>query len=155
MSFGATHAMEMPVRPAVGLRPQRRLIGLAFAGLLGWGGIAVDRWLSGEAELLRCRLAMEELTTMVRAMRAQAVAKGRPLQLRIDAPRGAFRMTSAQAGSTAYELLERTGWLANSLEISDAPDTLTALPTGRLSSACIIVSAPAQQKRFRLMTSEQ
>lgn len=142
-------------RPALGLRVPRRLTGLLCATLLGWGGIVVDRWLGEEVELLRYRLTMEEVTTLVRAMRTQAVAKGRPLQLRIDASHGTFRMTSVQGGAKAYELLERTVWLPSSLEISDAPETLMALPTGQLSSACIIVSAPTQQKRFRLLTSEQ
>lgn len=147
--------MDSPSRPAFGLRVSRRLIGFLCAAGLGWGLLAIDRWLGGEAERLRHRLTMEDLTTLVRAMRALAVAKGRPLQLRIDASRGAFRMTSVQAGATAYELVERTVWLPKSLEISDAPETVTALPTGQLSAACIIVSAPTQQKRFRLMTSEQ
>ena len=142
-------------RPKVRPRTLRLIAAVACVALLGWGGLSIDRWLGTQAELLRCRMAMQDLGAMVRAMRAQAIAKRCAVQLHVDIPHRAFRMTALQRGAHPYELLERTMWLPTPLEISDAPAVLTALPNGELSTTCIIIAAPTHNKRFRITTSQQ
>ena len=147
--------------PAASCRPKARrpelrvTAAVACVGLLGWGGMSIDRWLGRQAELLRCRMAMQDLGAAVRTMRPQAMAKGRPVQLHIDALHRAFRMSVLQTSAHPYQLPERTIWLPQSLEISEAPAVLTALPTGELSTSCIIIAAPSHNKRFRITTSRE
>ena len=126
---------------------------VALLVFVGFSGVWAYRMTQKEAELARFRSAMQELTSTVRAMRAQASAKRRTVQLHIDASHGAFQVISIRRGPHRLdETLEQTLWLPDGLQISDGPPTLTALPNGRLSPATIVVTAPAYQRLFRLTT---
>jgi len=109
-----------------------------------------------EPEWVGYRSTMRELAHMVRTMRNRALARQRTVQLRVDASRGAFQLTSIQDESQAYETLERTLWLPQGLEVSEAPAELTALPSGQLLlPAPIIVDAPSYSRLFRLTADEK
>ena len=117
-------------------------------------GSSAHRWLWTQAELLRYRSTMQELSTTVRAMRSRALGQRCTEQLRIDPLRGMLQLTAIRESPTAYETVERTFWLPKGLQISDAPSAVTALPTGRLSSGSILVAAPSYNRLFRLTTNE-
>ena len=123
----------------------------ALLALIGVSGVWAYRTGQREAELSRYRSAMQELSSTIRAMRPQAAAKRRPIQLSLDASHGTFQLVSIRRASRrSYETVERTLWLPEGLQITDGPPTLTALPNGRLSPATIVVLAPAYQRLFRL-----
>ena len=124
--------------------------------LLGLAGLGIHRAIQKDAELARYRAAAQELASTVRAMRAQAAAKRRTVQLSIDALHGTFQVVSIRRGSSrrSFETLERTFWLPDGLQVSEGPATLTALPNGHLASATIVIVAPAYQRLFRLTTRE-
>jgi hypothetical protein len=138
--------------PKASLRLLRVITAAAFILFTGWLVLSISRAIQGEAELLRYRSTMRDLSITLRAMRAQALAKQRTVQLRVDASRGLFQVTSIQAGLRPYATLEHTIWLPEGLQISDAPPVLLALPTGTLSSASIVVTAPSYNRLFRLTT---
>ena len=126
----------------------------ALLALIGVSGVWAYRTGQREAELSHYRSAMQELSSTIRAMRSQAAAKRRTIQLSLDASHGAFQLLSIRRASRrSYETVERTLWLPEGLQITDGPPTLTALPNGRLSPATIVVSAPAYQRLFRLTMS--
>ena len=128
---------------------------LALLTLIGLFGVWIHRTVQREAELSRYRSTMQDLAGTVRAMRSQAAAKRRAIRLSIDAPHGAFQVISAQRGShRSYETLEQTLWLPDGLQIVEGPPVLTALPNGKLSSATVVIAAPAYQRLFRLTTRE-
>ena len=129
---------------------------LAVAVLLGVCGLGIYRATQREAELTRYRSTMQELSSTLRAMRAQAAARRRTIQLSLDPSHGAFQLSSVRAGQhrSSYETVERTLWLPDGLQIIDGPPSLAALPNGRLSAATIVVAAPAYQRLFRITTRE-
>lgn len=106
-----------------------------------------------EAQLSRYRALMESLTGTVRAMRSRAMAEQRIIELRIDATQGAVQLAAVEAEARPYEALEQIMWMPEGLRISDSPPLVTAFPTGELSEAMIVVTAPSYRRRFRLMTS--
>ena len=107
-----------------------------------------------ETRLLRYRALMESLTGTVRTMRSRAMAEQQIVELRIDASQGVFQLAVVQQGKRPYEALEQTLWLPEGLQISDAPSVVSAFPTGQLSEAVIVVTAPSYHRRFRLMISQ-
>ena len=129
----------------------RRVIVVAV--LLGICGLGIYRTAQREAELTRYRSTMQELSSTLRAMRAQAIARRRTIQLSLDPAHGAFQLMSVRPGRhRSYDTVERTLWLPAGLQILEGPPFLTALPSGRLSAATIVVAAPAYQRVFRLTT---
>ena len=131
----------------------RRVIVVAV--LLGICGLGIYRTAQREAELTRYRSTMQELSSTLRAMRAQAIARRRTIQLSLDPAHGAFQLMSVRPGRhRSYDTVERTLWLPAGLQILEGPPFLTALPSGRLSAATIVVAAPAYQRVFRLTTRE-
>ena len=127
------------------------MVGLICIGEIGF---AAHRWLWHAAELFSYRATMVELTQTLQAMPSRAATQRRTIQLRVDAPHGAFELAAIEDRPTPYEMVERTIWLPNGLHISDAPTTLTALPTGQLSSGSIVVTAPSYNRLFRVTTNE-
>ena len=125
----------------------------AFA-LAAWLGLTVVPRLRGAMEWARYRSAMQTLTGTVRAMRSQALTQHRIVQLRVDATRGLFQFAAIYNSPQPYETVERTIWLPKELQITDAPAVLTALPTGLLSSASIVISAPSYNRLFRVTTDK-
>ena len=96
---------------------------------------------------------MQELAGMLRAMPSHASAHRQPVCLQIDSAQGTFRVGVRQAVPSSYVLVERTVWLPKGLRISEAPAVITALPTGGLSPADLVVMAPAYGRLFRLTTT--
>ena len=128
---------------------------VALLTLIGLFGVWVQRTVQREAELSRYRSTVQELAGTVRAMRSQAAAKRRAMQLSIDAPHGAFQLISVRRGlHRSYETLEQTLWLPDGLQIIGGPPAVTALPSGKLSPATIVIAASAYQRLFRLTTRE-
>ena len=144
------------MRPAASLRGLRRLAlaGLAVLTFGAWG-IVVCHCAQESAALLRDRCAVQQITELVRVMRAQAMATRRTIQVHIDAERGAFRLSSLQASSNPYEIFEHTVWLPAGLEVSEAPAILTALPSGEVTAGSIILTAPSHNTRFHLTLYER
>ena len=111
------------------------------------------RWLYRASELQRFRATLQSLTGTIRSLQPRAVAKHRPMLLRIDALHGVFQVTSLQGGRRAYETVEAIVRLPQGLEISETPASLTALPAGPLTPATIVITAPAYNRLFRLTTT--
>ena len=135
------------------LRALRVLAIVALIGFTGWAGLRAQRQAQQEADLVRFRTVLDQLTATVRNMPVRAVAKHHPVQLRIDAAGGVFRLSIQQGGRRPYETLEQTIWLPAGLEITESPDQLTAGPNGRLSEGTILLMAPAYNRIFRLTAS--
>ena len=131
------------------------LVLMMSIGLVVWCGAYVHRWMWAQAELLSYRSTMQDLTSTVQAMRAQALAKRQTVQLHVDAARGLFQLALVEGRRKPYVVVQQTIWLPKGLEISDAPETLTALPTGRLSPASIVIAAPSYNRFFRVTTNER
>ena len=127
---------------------------LASASLILWCGAYAYRGMWAQAEMLSYRSTMQDLTSTVRSMRAQAIAKRQTIQLRVDASRGLFQLALVEGHRNPYAVVQQTIWLPKGLQISDAPETLTALPSGRLSSASIVIAAPSYNRFFRVTTDE-
>ena len=144
------------MRPAASLRGLRRLAlaGLAVLTFGAWG-IGVCHCAQESAALLRDRCAVQHITELVRVMRAQAMATRRTVQVRIDAERGTFRLSSLQASSNPYEIFEQTMWLPEGLEVSEAPTILAALPSGQVTAGSIVLTAPSHNTRFHLTVYER
>ena len=123
-------------------------------GLIVWCGASAYRWMWAQAELLSYRSTMQGLTSTVQAMRAQALAKRQTVQLRVDASRGLFQLALVEGHRNPYAVVQQTIWLPKGLEISDAPEMLSALPSGRLSPASIVIAAPFYNRFFRLTMKE-
>ena len=139
-----------------GARAFSRFEGVLLAAsiaLVSLIGFVVHRWLWTQADLFACRSTMQALTSTVRTMRAQALAQRRTVQLHVDAAHGVFRMGAIQGTVQPYETSGRTIWLPQALRIAEAPEVLTALPTGSLSCSSIVITAPAHNKVFRVTTN--
>lgn len=137
----------------------RRLRGLpqqvarvaGLIGLLSVLGVGLSHWEHEEAELMRYRSALQELTNAVRAMRARAVSAHRTVRLEIDVPRRAFRVVSIPSATSTYGTLEQTIWLPAGLEVLEAPQAgLTVVPGGEGDPASLVFAAPAYNRIFRL-----
>ena len=129
-------------------------VGLALT-IAAWLGFIVLPQLHGQMELMEYRSTMQDLTGMVQAMPSRAAAQQRVMQLRVDAPHGAFHLAVTQGKPTPYETIVRSFWLPKGLEISEAPSVVTALPTGGFSAVSIVVTAPFYNRLFRLTTTTQ
>ena len=128
------------------------LTALALCALLI--GFSLRQATQEEAQLLRYRALMESLAGTVLAMRSQAVAEQRTIELRVDVSQGAFQLASIEQGAHPYEALEQTIWMPDGLQITDAPSVVSALPNGQFSEAVIVVTAPVYRRRFRLTTTQ-
>ena len=114
-------------------------------------GASAHRWMWHQAELVRYRSAMHELTDTIRVMRVRSLTRRQTTQLRIDPSRGGVQVVAIQGTSgRRVEVVERMLWLPKGLEISDAPAVITSQPSGALSAASIIVTAPLYQRAFRV-----
>lgn len=145
---GSSHA-DHPIGSRVA-RGMAAAVVAAGLCLVTAGGV---RWLYRASELQRFRTTLQGLTGTMRSIQPRAVAKHRPMLLRIDAAHGVFQVTSLQNGRRAYEIVEETVWLPQGLEISDAPASLAVSPTGHLTSATIVITAPSYSRLFRLTTT--
>ena len=126
------------------------MITLLCLGLVGVGGV---RWFHREAQLQQFRTTLQNLAYTVQTLQPRAVARHRPMILRIDATRGVFQLTLLQGGQRSYETVEQTLWLPKGLEITEAPASLTVLPAGHLAATTIVVVAPAYNRLFRVTTT--
>ena len=126
---------------------------VASLGLVSLIGARANRWMWSQAELWRYRMTMQELANTVQSMRLRAVNARRTLTMRIDAPARRLQLMAVDAAPLMQESVERTIWLPPGLDIMQAPDRVTALPTGAMSPVSIIVEAPAFQREFQLHMS--
>ena len=124
-------------------------IASAVAGLclLAVGGM---RWLHRASELQRFRVSLHYLSETIRSIRPRATATRRSMVLRADPAHRVFQVSALQAGRRAYEMVEKTVWLPEGLEIVEAPASLTVLPAQRLTRTTIVIAAPAYNCFFRL-----
>ena len=115
-------------------------------------GSSVHRWMWSQAELLRYRAAMQDVTNTVRAVQFQASDRHRRLELRVDASQRRLQVVEIQrTRGRLIETVRETVWLPEGLEITDAPTVLSPLSNGRVS---IVVLAPAYNRVFQLTTSQ-
>ena len=69
-------------------------------------------------------------------------------------PKGRFQLVEIhQALGGAIATVERTLWLPDGLQISEAPAVVKRLPTGRFPETSIVLTAPAFQRVFRITSS--
>lgn len=99
------------------------------------------------------RLAMADLANAVRAMRAKAMAQRQPHELLIDVDRGVIYISAIPGRQQTYTALERTMWLPEGLEVSEAPRGLTAQSNGTLTPTSVVVTAASYRRLFRLTTT--
>ncbi len=123
---------------------------VASISIVGLVGTSIHHWMWEQAQLLDYRSTMHELTTTIQSMTSLARAQHRMCFLRVDARRNMFQLAKLQAAPQAYETIERTLWLPEGLYVSEAPPALIALPTGELSQAVVVISAPSLNRIFRL-----
>ena len=135
--------------------PLRALTAAALVLLMSLFAISLSRAIQEEADLLRYRSAARDLASTIRAMGARALAGRCTMQLRPDPVRNVFQLTAVRGASRPYETVEQTIWLPDGLEISGAPPPLTAFPTGRMSAALIVATAPVYNRLFRLTINER
>ncbi|MDP3704133.1 MAG: hypothetical protein Q8R78_07070 [Candidatus Omnitrophota bacterium] len=126
---------------------------VASIGLVSLIGARAHRWMWSQAELWHYRMTMQEVAGVVRQMRLRAVNARRTLTMRIDAQARQLQLMAADDAPLMQESVERTIWLPPGLEILQAPDQVTASPTGAMSPISIIIEAPAFQREFQLHTS--
>ena len=114
-------------------------------------GSSIHRWMWSQAELMRYRAAMQDVTDAVRAVQFQASDRHRRLELRVDASQRCLQVVEVQrTWGRLIETVRRTVWLPKGLEIADAPTVLGSPSDGRAS---IVVLAPAYNRMFQLTTS--
>lgn len=118
-------------------------------------GGSLQRALWEATEVPRYRAVALELASTVRAMPGRAQAQRRTLQLQIDATRGVFELASIAGKPHSYKTVERVIWLPRGLQISEAPETVTARPSGWLSSGTIVIAAPSCNRLFRINADER
>ncbi len=119
------------------------------------GGV-VHRWMWTQAELLRYRSTMADLTGVLRTMYQRAVATHHTTQLRIDARRGELQVVTLHEHLGGHvERVEQAFWLPKGLQITDAPEVITYVPSGDLIPGAILVTAPSYQRAFRLTTDRR
>ncbi len=99
------------------------------------------------------RMTMQEVAGLLRTMPSHAWAQQQPVSLLIDQAQHAFRIAIKHPAPQDYDVVERTIWLPEGLRISEAPDVITALPAGALSTGDILIIAPAYSRLFRLTTT--
>lgn len=116
-------------------------------------GAKAHRWMWGQAELWGYRLTMQEVASTVRQMRYRAVNAKRTFTIRIDAEARRLQLIAVDPAPLTQESVERTIWLPPGLDIRQAPDQLTASPSGAIPLTSIILEAPAFQREFQLQTS--
>ena len=137
--------------------------GKGFAGLewtilvasvvvVAYLGDAAHRWMWAQAALLNDRSAMQDVVNTLRTMRLRAMARTQRGELRVDAERRVLQFVMVEQGAHAFETVMRTLWLPEDLELSEAPAVVSVLPSGALSPASIITTAPSYQRAFRLTT---
>ena len=96
---------------------------------------------------------MQEVASTVRQMRFRAVNARRAFTMCIDADARRLQLMAVGVSPMTPESVERTIWLPRGLDIMQAPDYLTASPSGVMPPVSIIVEAPAFQREFQLQTS--
>jgi len=126
---------------------------VASIGLVSLIGARAHRWMWSQAELWRYRMTMQEVASTVRHMRLRAVNARRTLTMRIDVRARRLQLIAVDTAPLMQESVERTIWLPAGLDIMQAPDHVTASPTGVLSPVSIVVEAPAFQREFQLQAS--
>ena len=104
-----------------------------------------------DAQWIRDRAVIQELTNTIRAMRWRAPAARCTIELRIDAQQGRFQLFLLDRAAH-IEMLQETIWLPKELEVIEAPAVIRASPTGEGSSASIIIEAPSYNRLFRVIT---
>ena len=142
-------------RPPLGTPLLRALAAATLVLLLSLLGLSLSRAIQEEAGLLRYRSATRDLASTIRSMGARALAGRCTMHLRLDPARHVFQLTAVRGASRPYETVEQTIWLPDGLEISGAPPALTASPTGRVSVASMVATAPASNRLFRLTINER
>ena len=138
----------------LGLRAARAVSTAMLMVLAGPVGASTYQWLQHEAEFVRCRSTMQELSQVVRSLPARAASARRPVQLQVDANRGFVRVTTAYEGQPTYGAVQRTLWLPKGLEVVEAPATLTVTPAQPMASASFLLAAPSHNTLFRLRTQD-
>ena len=125
-------------------------LSLAVVSLMGG---AAHRWMWEQAQLWSYRCTVQEIATTMRQMRFRAVHAKRAFSMRIDAAAKRLQLIALETNPVVQESLERTIWLPDGLEITQAPGRLFVSPTGELPTASILLEAPAFQRLFRVTTT--
>ena len=129
------------------------LILIASIGFVSLVGAKAHRWMWAQAELWGYRMTMEDVASTVRHMRYRAVNAKRTFAIRIDAAARRLQLIAMDTSGLVQESVVRTMWLPPGLDILQAPEQLTASPTGAMSQGPIIINAPTFQREFQLQMS--
>ncbi len=130
-------------------------IGLTVCSVIAIESVSMYRQGHTEQALSEYRMVIYDFANTVRAMRTKAIAQGQPYELRIDPARRTLSVSSLSRGSSDYAALDRTIWLPEGLEISEAPLWITAHSNGALTPGSIVITAPVFRRLFRLMISHR
>lgn len=137
-----------------GVMPPEVAILLGSVLLITSVGALAHRWMWRQAELVRYRCATQELARIVSVLQQGTAPRHRTYELRVDAPRGRFQLVAVhQTPSGEIATVERTLWLPEGLQISEAPTVMSPLPTGKLPEASVTLTAPSFQRVFRVTSS--
>ncbi len=128
---------------------------LASIAVVGRLGMSAHQWMWEHVQLSSYRATMRDVATTLQATQLKAMAQRRTFELRIDASQHRVQLVSVVAKPGALlERVERTIWLPDGLEISEAPRVLRVGPLRGFSPSSIVIVAPAHNRLFRLQTSE-
>ena len=118
-------------------------------------GASAHRWMWRQTELVRYRCAMQDLARIVSGLQQGTGLRHRTYELRVDVLRRRFQLVAIhQTPNGEIATVERTLWLPQGLQISEAPTVVSLLPSGKLSEASLTLTAPSFQRVFRVTSSD-
>lgn len=125
---------------------------VVVVGLVGLvGSIAIPR-VKRATEFLCYRAVMQDIAGTVRLMHTRAINSRQRFTMRIDLAAERLQLVVGERSHSESESVVRTIWLPRGLDITQAPEQLTARPSGEMLPSVIVVEAPAFQRTFRLLT---
>lgn len=104
-----------------------------------------------QAPLLHGRSVIQEVAETIRSMHWRVATSGQPMELRIEAHRGCLQVVTFEGRRRVVEVIERTLWLPETLNILDAPAVLRIAPGQPHERTTLLLSAPTYSRLFRMI----
>lgn len=137
--------MRLSVRPLV----KAAQVG-AFMLVTALVGVSVNGGTRRDAiELLRYRSTLQELSDALYTMHWRALSQRRIVELRVNESRSGFQVVAIE-GRPRVEIIERTIWLPQGLQLLDVPERVTVDRAGRLPTLSLALRAASHNLLFRL-----
>lgn len=142
--------MHCSVRPLV----KAAQVG-AFVLMTALVGASVNGGTRRDAiELLRYRATLQELSDAIHTMHWRALSQRWIVELRVNESRSGFQVVAIE-GTPRMEIIERTMWLPEGLQLLDAPDRFTVDSTGRLPRLSLVLRAASHNLLFRVTVTQE